>query len=96
MNRQTKTVKYSFDTDNPPELTTEQSAELKALAAMPNETIDSSDIPQMADELWQYAAPVFTKPKNEDDYNKLVKKLDCVLDAGGADEIIFWQDLPCT
>lgn len=55
MSNRNKTVKYSIDVENPPELTSEQQAELDALAAMPDESIDYSDIPQTTDEAWKVA-----------------------------------------
>lgn len=55
MNKQTKTVKYSLDIENPPELTAEQQAELDALAAMPDEKINYDDIPQTTNEAWRVA-----------------------------------------
>ena len=38
-------VTYEFDPDNPKPLTAAQRAELKALAALPDDEIDTSDIP---------------------------------------------------
>lgn len=55
MKKQTKTVKYSLDVENPPKITPEQQAELDALAAMPDENIDYSDIPKTEDEAWKVA-----------------------------------------
>lgn len=51
-----KPVRYSFDPHNPPRLTEEQQAELRALAEMPDEEIDTSDIPPLDEEFWQRAA----------------------------------------
>ena len=55
MKKQTKIVKHSLDVENPPKLTAEQQAELDALATMPDEKIDYSDIPKTADEDWKVA-----------------------------------------
>jgi uncharacterized protein (DUF4415 family) len=45
-----KTIEYQIDPANLPPL-----AELAALAAMPDETIDYSDIPPLTDEFWANA-----------------------------------------
>lgn len=46
-----------------PPLTEEQKAELQALAAQPDSTIDYSDIPPLGEEFWQRAVPnPFFKP----------------------------------
>jgi|GEM_PF-4948227 hypothetical protein len=42
-----KMITYEFDPANPPALTPMQKAELKKLAAMPDSSIDFSDIPQI-------------------------------------------------
>ena len=58
-----KTVRYTLDLNNPPPLTDEQKAELKALADMPADTIDYSDIPQLDQAFWARAVPnPFFKP----------------------------------
>jgi uncharacterized protein (DUF4415 family) len=44
-----KIVRYEFDPTNPPPLTEAQQAELAALAAMRDEDIDFSDIPEVLD-----------------------------------------------
>ena len=51
----TKLVRYEIDLANPPPLTEEQKAELEALAAMPDEAIDYSDIPPLTDAFWDNA-----------------------------------------
>jgi uncharacterized protein (DUF4415 family) len=43
-------VTYKLDLNNLPPLTDSQKAELAALAAMPDEEIDFSDIPEMTEE----------------------------------------------
>lgn len=55
MDKQTKTVKFSLDASNLPALTPKQEEELKRLAAMPDEDIDLSDIPEAADDAWKNA-----------------------------------------
>jgi len=49
----TKTVSYTMETL--PELTEEQIAGLKTLAARPDREIDTSDMPVMTDEQWKNA-----------------------------------------
>jgi hypothetical protein len=48
-----KLVHYELDPANPPALTEEQIARLKALAVMPDEDIDFSDIPPLTDEFFK-------------------------------------------
>lgn len=55
MNKPTKTVRCTLDVANPPNLTPEQEDELRALAAMPDEAIDFSDIPATTDTMWENA-----------------------------------------
>lgn len=50
-----KTVRYELDPSNPPSLTDEQKAELKALSEMPDSTIDYSDIPPLDEAFWKNA-----------------------------------------
>jgi hypothetical protein len=50
-----KMVIYEFDPANPPSLTPTQKAELKKLAAMPDSSIDFSDIPQLDERFWDNA-----------------------------------------
>jgi uncharacterized protein (DUF4415 family) len=50
-----KIVRYEVDLNNPPPLTAEQKAELKALAEMSDESIDYSDIPPLDEEFWKQA-----------------------------------------
>ncbi len=58
-----KIVRYEIDLSSPPSLTAEQQAELKALAAMPDEMIDYSDIPPLDDAFWKNAVQnPFYKP----------------------------------
>ncbi|SEA47288.1 MAG: BrnA antitoxin family protein [Candidatus Thiothrix putei] len=55
MDKQTKTVKFSLDASNLPALTAKQEEELKILAAMPDEEIDFSDIPETTEAMWKNA-----------------------------------------
>lgn len=48
-------VSFEVDLGNLPPLTEEQTAELAALAAMPDEAIDDSDIPPLTDAFWNNA-----------------------------------------
>ena len=50
-----KIVRHEIDLNNPPPLTAEQQAELKALAGMSDESIDYSDIPPLDDAFWKRA-----------------------------------------
>ena len=50
------TVKLTLDLNNPPPLTDAQKARLKAVAAMPDEQIDTSDAPCRPDAIWMKAA----------------------------------------
>ena len=47
-----KTVRYEVDLNNLPPLTEAQKAEIETLAAMPDDQIDTSDIPELTDEQW--------------------------------------------
>ncbi len=51
----TKMVSYTLDIENPPALTTAQKEELKALAEMSDDEIDTSDIPPLDDKFWKNA-----------------------------------------
>lgn len=48
-------VRYKFDPTNPPPLTDEQRERLRALAEMPDEDIDFSDIPPLTEDFWKNA-----------------------------------------
>ncbi len=50
-----KMVRFKVDLANMPPLTTAQRAELEALAAMPDEEIDFSDIPEATEDFWKNA-----------------------------------------
>jgi len=50
-----KIVKHTVNLSNLPPLTAKQKAEIKAAAALPDSTIDYSDIPPLSDEFWQNA-----------------------------------------
>ncbi|TXH78778.1 MAG: cytoplasmic protein [Thiothrix sp.] len=55
MKQQTDLVKYEFDPANPPVLTDQQRAELAALAALPDASIDYSDISASDEAIWKGA-----------------------------------------
>lgn len=50
-----KIIRYEVDLNNLPPLTKKQKTELKALAAMPDNEIDCSDIPPLDDAFWKNA-----------------------------------------
>ncbi len=50
--KKSNTVTLTLDPHNPPVITDEQKARLKALAAMPDDRIDYSDIPSRPDAVW--------------------------------------------
>ncbi len=50
-----KIVRYELDLENLPPLTDRQKAELKALADLPDDQIDFSDIPPLPEEFWANA-----------------------------------------
>jgi uncharacterized protein (DUF4415 family) len=51
------TVELAFDPFDPPPLTKAQRAELQSLAELPDTTVDTSDIPPLADDFWRSAQP---------------------------------------
>ena len=51
-----KTVRYEVDLNNLPPLTEAQKAEIETLAAMPDDQIDTSDIPELGEAFWKNAA----------------------------------------
>jgi uncharacterized protein (DUF4415 family) len=58
-----KTIHYELDLNKLPPLTKAQKAEIKALAKMPDKTIDYSDIPPLDDDFWKNAVKnPFYKP----------------------------------
>lgn len=59
------TVKLTLDRSNPPPLTAEQKARLTALAAMPDEKIDTSDAPLRPDAIWMKAAAQLPRSKQQ-------------------------------
>ena len=59
------TVKLTLDLKNLPELTSEQKAQLTALAAMPDEQIDTSDAPFRPDAVWMKAADQLPHTKQQ-------------------------------
>lgn len=50
-----RTVEYAIDPASPARLTPAQKAELEALKALPDDAIDTSDIPPLMDAFWQNA-----------------------------------------
>ena len=59
-------VRYEVDLGHLPPLTKPQEAELAALAAMPDDQIDLSDIPEATEAFWKNAKRgVFTRPTKE-------------------------------
>ena len=73
----TKMVRYTLETL--PELTEEQTAGLKALAARPDSEIDTSDIPVMTDEQWKKAV-------RRDLYRPVKRQVTARLDA----DVLAW------
>jgi len=59
------TVKLTLDHGNLPPLTTQQRAELDAIAAMPDEAIDYSDAPMLNDAFWQAVSLPGTEQKTQ-------------------------------
>ncbi|MCK9514031.1 MAG: BrnA antitoxin family protein [Pigmentiphaga sp.] len=63
--RKKSTVKLTIDPNNPPPLTDEQKARLAALAAMPDDQIDTSDAPYRPDAVWMRAADKLPQQKQQ-------------------------------
>ena len=59
------TVKLTLDLNTPPALTSEQKARLTALAAMPDEQLDTSDAPFRPDAVWMKAADQLPHTKQQ-------------------------------
>lgn len=56
-------VSYRMDPTNPPRLTVKQKRALERLAAMPDESIDTSDIPELTEDFFRNATVgLFYKP----------------------------------
>jgi uncharacterized protein (DUF4415 family) len=53
--RKKNTVTYELDAERPTPLTTAQKTELEALLALPDEQIDTSDIPPLSEAFWNKA-----------------------------------------
>jgi hypothetical protein len=53
--RKKEAVTYEFDPANPKPLTAAQHAELRKLAAMPEDRIDTTDIPPLTEKFWRNA-----------------------------------------
>ena len=50
-----KMVKYVIDLQSPPPLTSKQKAEIRKLAAMPENDVDLTDIPPLDERFWKNA-----------------------------------------
>ena len=59
------TVKLTLDLNNPPLLSDEQKTRLAALAAMPDDQIDTSDAPYLPDAVWMKAADQLPHTKKQ-------------------------------
>jgi len=69
-------VTHESDPARPRPLTRKQKAELRALAALPDEAIDTSDIPELTEEFWKGAKRgVFYRPVKQ----QLTLRLDADL-----------------
>jgi uncharacterized protein (DUF4415 family) len=55
--RKKSTITYELDPERPARLTPAQKVELEALAALPDDQIDTSDIPPLSETFWQNAVP---------------------------------------
>jgi uncharacterized protein (DUF4415 family) len=62
-----KLVIYEFDPSNPPPLTEDQKAQLERLRSLPDEDIDTSDIPEADEDFWARAVrnPFFRPVKQQ-------------------------------
>jgi uncharacterized protein (DUF4415 family) len=61
------TVSYELDPEHPEPLTAAQQAGLEALAALPEEQIDTSDIPPLSEAFWKNAVrnPLYRPVKQQ-------------------------------
>jgi uncharacterized protein (DUF4415 family) len=55
--RKKSTVTHELDPERPVRLTAAQKAELEALAVLPDDQIDTSDIPPLSETFWRNAVP---------------------------------------
>lgn len=76
------TVKLTLDSNNFPALTSEQKARLTALAAMPDEQIDTSDAPFRPDAVWMKAADQLPHTKQQITLRIDAEVLDFFKDTG--------------
>ena len=76
------TVKLTLDLNNLPALTSEQKARLTALAAMPDEQIDTSDAPFRPDAVWMKAADQLPHTKQQITLRIDAEVLDFFKDTG--------------
>ena len=82
-------VRFELDVYDRPPLTPEQQAELRRLAALPDETIDCSDIPPLDEAFWKKAKrnPLFWQEIGDSGLYRPVKKQTTVrLDA----DVLVW------
>ena len=63
--KESNTVKRTLDLKNPPVLSAEQKARLDSVAAMPDEQIDYSDAPSLADAVWMKVATELPHTKKQ-------------------------------
>ena len=77
--RKKNIVVYELDPEQPPPLSAAQRAELKALATVPDEQIDTSDIPRLSKEFWKAAI-------NNPFYRPIKQQLTVRLDA----DVLTW------
>lgn len=62
---ESNTVKRTLDLSNPPPLSAEQKARLAAIAAMPDEQIDYSDVPYLPGAIWTKAVDSLPETKKQ-------------------------------
>jgi uncharacterized protein (DUF4415 family) len=55
MKKEKSTIDHEIEPDRPVPLTTAQKAELAALAALPEDRVDTSDIPPLSETFWNNA-----------------------------------------
>lgn len=76
------TVKLMLDPKLPPPLTPVQKSRLKALAAMPDDQIDTSDAPFRPDAVWMKAAEQLPQTKKQITLRIDAEVLDFFKDSG--------------
>ena len=63
--KKSNTVKRTLDLKKPPVLSAEQKARLDAVAAMPDDRIDTTDAPYLPDAVWMKAATELPHTKQQ-------------------------------